>query len=85
MDRGWHLLERIRINAVYIQKMWKRKANSVEKRSISVRPAESRISLGIGPVGSESLLCTLWVAKDPSFLHADSKDSDQIGRMPRLI
>ena len=23
-----------------------------------------------------------WVAKDPSFLHADSKDSDQTGRMP---
>ena len=25
------------------------------------------------------------VAKDPSFLHADSEDSDQTGRMPRLI
>ena len=23
--------------------------------------------------------------KDPNFLHADSKDSDQTGRMPRLI
>ena len=30
-------------------------------------------------------LCALWVAKDPSFLHADSEDSDQTGRMPRLI
>ena len=26
-----------------------------------------------------------WVAKDPSFLHADSEDSDQTGRMSRLI
>ena len=26
-----------------------------------------------------------WVAKDPSFLYADSEDSDQIGRMLRLI
>ena len=26
-----------------------------------------------------------WVAKDPSFLHADSEDSDQTGWMPRLI
>ena len=26
-----------------------------------------------------------WVAKDPSFLHADCEDSDQPGRMPRLI
>ena len=31
------------------------------------------------------LACTQWVAKDPSFLHADSEDSDQTGRMPRLI
>ena len=33
----------------------------------------------------QSLLCTQWVAKDPSFLHADSEDSDQTERMPRLI
>ena len=33
----------------------------------------------------QSSLCTQWVAKDPSFLHADSKDSDQTGQMPRLI
>ena len=25
--------------------------------------------------------CVQWVAKDPSFLHADSEDSDQTGRM----
>ena len=30
-------------------------------------------------------LCAQLVAKDPSFLHADSEDSDQTGRMPRLI
>ena len=34
---------------------------------------------------SESLLCAQWVAKGPRFLHADSEDSDQTGRMPRLI
>ena len=50
-----------------------------------VRPAKIQISLGIRPVWSESLLCAQWVAKDPSFLHTDSKDSDQTGRMPRLI
>ena len=50
-----------------------------------VRPAKTQISLGICPVWSESSLCTQWVAKDPSFLHADSEDSDQTGRMPRLI
>ena len=30
-------------------------------------------------------LCAYWVAKDPSFLHADSENSDQTGRMLRLI
>ena len=33
----------------------------------------------------QSSLCGQWVAKDPSFLHADREDSDQTGRMPRLI
>ena len=33
----------------------------------------------------QSSLCAQWVAKDPSFLHADNKDFDQTGRMPRLI
>ena len=32
-----------------------------------------------------SSVCAHWVAKDPSFLHADSEDSDQTGQMPRLI
>ena len=59
---------------------WHDKTNKV-----TVRPAKTQISLGIRPVWSESSLCTQWVAKDPSFLHVDSKDSDQTGRMPRLI
>ena len=33
----------------------------------------------------DSSLCTQWVAKDPSFIHADSEDSDQTGRMPSVI
>ena len=41
--------------------------------------------LDIHPVWSESSLCAQRVAKDPSFLHADSEDSDQTGRMPRMI
>ena len=50
--------------------------------NVVVRPAKTQISLGIRP---ESSLCTQRVDKDPSFLHADSEDSDQTGRMPRLI
>ena len=48
---------------------------------MTVRPSKTQIR----PVWSESSLCALCVAKDPSFLHADSEDSDQTGRMPRLI
>ena len=33
----------------------------------------------------QSSLCAQWVAKDPSYFHADSEDADQTGRMPRLI
>ena len=43
-----------------------------------VRPAKTQITLGIHPVWSESSLCTQWVAKDSSFLEADSEDSDRL-------
>ena len=46
-----------------------------------VRPSKTQISLGIGPVCSESSMSTQWVAKDPRFLHAFSEDSDQTGQM----
>ena len=59
---------------------WNDKTNKM-----SVCPAKTQISLGIHPICSESSLCAQWVAKDPRFLHADSQDSDQTGRMPRLI
>ena len=45
---------------------------------------KAQISLQTHAVWSESLLCTLWVEKDPMLLHADSEDSDQTGWMPRL-
>ena len=40
---------------------------------VSIRPAKTQT------------LCAQSVAKGPSFLHADSEDTDQTGRMPRLI
>ena len=49
------------------------------------RPAKTQISLGIRPVWSESSLCTQWVFKDPNFLKANREDSNQTGRMSRLI
>ena len=52
---------------------------------MSERPAKTQISLGIRPVWSEPSLCAQSVTKDPSFLHTDSEDSDQTGRMRRVI
>ena len=52
---------------------------------VTVRPAKTQISLGIRLAWSESSLYAYWIAKDPSFFHAHSEDSDQTGRMPRLI
>ena len=40
-----------------------------------------RSAMGIRPVWSKYSRCAQWVAKDPRFLHADSEDSDQTGRM----
>ena len=52
---------------------------------MTAHPAKTQISLGFRPVWSESSLSAQLVAKDPSFLPADSEDADQTGRMPRLI
>ena len=52
---------------------------------MAVRKAKTQISLGIHPVWLECSLCAEWVAKDPSFIRADSEDSDQTGLMPKLI
>ena len=59
---------------------WHDKTNKIR-----VCPAKTQISLDINRVWSESSLCTQWVAKDPSCLHANSEDSDETGWMPRLI
>ena len=54
-----------------------------------VCPAKTGISLGIRPVWSESSLCAQWVAKNPSFLHADSGDwsdwADFVGFVMRRL
>ena len=50
-----------------------------------VCPAKIQISLGICPVWSELSMYAQWVAKDPMFLHVNSKDFDRTGWMPRLI
>ena len=74
------------VNAAWMQIKYTRYETPHDKTNkMTVRPAKTQISLGIRPVWSESSLCTQWVAKDRRFFHADSEDSDQTGRMPRLI
>ena len=52
---------------------------------VSVHPAKTQISLGIRPVWSESSL-SAWRKPGPLVTYwAHSEDSDQTGRMPRLI
>ena len=60
-------------------------APRIEPGHSSGKRHDQSLRLGIRPVWSESSLCAQWVAKDPMFLHADSENSDQTGRMPRLI
>ena len=55
-----------------------------QNQKITCAPSETQISLCIQSVWSVSSLCAHWVANDPRFLRADSEDSDQIERMPRL-
>ena len=52
---------------------------------MSVRPAKTKISLGIRPVWSESLLSAWRMLGYLATQWAHNKDSDQTGRMPRLI
>ena len=55
------------------------------KPTKSLRPAKTQISLGIRPVWSESSL-SAWRNTGSSATHwAHCKDSDQTGRMPKLI
>ena len=82
----WSLLPRHQRNMMTVSGNQTGNQSSRDRsRKWHVCPAKTPITLGIRPVWSESLLCTQWVAKDPSFFHADSEDSDQNGRMPRLI
>ena len=52
---------------------------------MDVIPAKTQISLDTHPAWSEPLLYAQWVAKDPSFLHADSEEcSDRVDTQAKL-
>ena len=52
---------------------------------MTVRPAKTQMSLGIRPVWSESSLSAWRKLRSLATHWAHSEDSDQTGRMPRLI
>ena len=57
------------------------KTNETGRMQLQIeRTAKTLVRLGGCPVWPESSLYAQYVAKDPSFLHADSEDSDQAGR-----
>ena len=62
---------------ILIRLLCKMSRDMTKPNEMSVRPVNTD--------QPESSLWTQWVAKNPSCLHADSEDSDQTGRMPRLI
>ena len=51
----------------------------IKSAKLNVRPRKAQISFGICPVCSKPSLWAQWIAKDPSFLHADSEVSVQTG------
>ena len=52
---------------------------------IACTPSEDSDQAGHPPSLIRVFACAQWVAKGPSFHHADSEDSDKTGRMPRLF
>ena len=78
----WRLNQEINLER---NKLTKFEPRHDKTNKMGVRPPKTQISLGIRSVWSESSQCAQWVAEDQGFLHVDSEDSDQTGRMPRLI
>ena len=62
--------------------MW---ATSWQNQQNDCAPSEDSVQPGHPPSLIRVLAVLQWVAKDLSFLHADSEDTDQTGQMLRLI
>ena len=60
-------------------------AASRQNQQTHCAPSEDSDEPGHPPSRIRVFACAQWVVKDPSFLQAGSKDSDQTGRMSRLI
>ena len=56
-----------------------------KKKKNDRAPSEDSNQPGHPPSLIRVFACTQWGAKDPSFHHADSEDSDQTERLSRLV
>ena len=71
--------------AVFVYELTRYEAPHDKTNKMTVHPAKTQISLGICPVWSESPLST-WKKLGSLATHwMHSEDSDQTGRLPRLI
>ena len=91
VNEGKHAIETI-LGAVYqtylfiYESAHDKKKKKKQKKKNNGMCAQRRLrSSWASTKSDQSLLCSQWVSKDPSFLHANSEDSNQTGRMPRLI
>ena len=67
------------------QKSKNKRATSWQKQQNGMCAQRRLRSAWASTQSDQSSLCAQWVTKGPKFLHADSEDSDQTRRMPRLI
>ena len=86
IDKGLPRIVTVEIKYYLKSCIWKEYEPRHDKTSkVTVRPAKTRISLGIRPVWSEYSL-SAWRNLGSLATHwAHSEDSDQTSRMPRLI
>ena len=71
----WHVLLSQNIHLIYLSRLMTKQTKWL--------CAQRRLRSAYA--SAKSSLVAQWVAKDPRVFHADSEDSDQTGRMPRLI
>ena len=84
ISRNLHLFEPHVEDVDHVMKVWCIWATAWQNQHNGMCAQQRLRSAWASAQSDQSSLCAQWVAKDPSFLHTDSEDSDETGRMPRL-
>ena len=85
LENEVHDSYKLRKSLGFCFKIYRKWAATWQNQQSYCAPSEDWDQRGHPPSLIRVFACAQWVAKDPSFLHADSEDSDQSGQMPRLI